>query len=60
MSFDSPNPPGQFPQVRMRRLRRSDWMRRLVREHQLTANDLIWPIFLQDGTSTSTRPASSG
>jgi len=58
MSFDSPNPPGQFPQVRMRRLRRSDWMRRLVREHQLTANDLIWPIFLQDGTSTSTPVAS--
>lgn len=35
---------------RMRRLRRTDWSRRLVRETSLTANDLIWPIFLVDGT----------
>ncbi|MEM8552174.1 MAG: porphobilinogen synthase [Pseudomonadota bacterium] len=35
---------------RMRRLRRTDWSRRLVRENALTANDLIWPIFLIEGT----------
>ncbi len=34
---------------RFRRLRRSDWMRRMVRENELTPNDLIWPVFLTAG-----------
>jgi porphobilinogen synthase len=34
---------------RMRRNRRADWSRRLVRETTLTADDLIWPLFLIDG-----------
>jgi porphobilinogen synthase len=34
---------------RMRRNRRADWTRRLVRETVLTVDDLIWPIFLVDG-----------
>jgi porphobilinogen synthase len=34
---------------RPRRLRRTDWSRRLVRENTLTVNDLIWPIFIVDG-----------
>ncbi|WP_350336244.1 porphobilinogen synthase [Coralliovum pocilloporae] len=34
---------------RMRRNRKSDWSRRLVRENSLTVNDLIWPIFLMEG-----------
>jgi porphobilinogen synthase len=34
---------------RLRRNRKSDWSRRLVRETVLTANDLIWPIFLMAG-----------
>ena len=34
---------------RPRRLRRTDWARRLVRENVLTVNDLIWPIFIVDG-----------
>jgi porphobilinogen synthase len=34
---------------RMRRNRRADWSRRLVRETSLTADDLIWPLFLIDG-----------
>ncbi len=34
---------------RMRRNRQSDWSRRLVREHEINVNDLIWPIFLIDG-----------
>jgi porphobilinogen synthase len=35
--------------VRPRRNRRSEWARRMVREHVLTANDLIWPLFVMDG-----------
>jgi porphobilinogen synthase len=34
---------------RMRRNRRTDWSRRLVREATLTVDDLIWPLFLVDG-----------
>ncbi len=34
---------------RMRRNRRTDWSRRLVRETTLTVDDLIWPIFVVDG-----------
>jgi porphobilinogen synthase len=34
---------------RMRRNRRADWTRRLVRESSLSVDDLIWPIFLIDG-----------
>jgi len=35
--------------VRMRRNRRSEWARRMVREHMLTTDDLIWPLFVMDG-----------
>ena len=42
------NAPG-FPGMRMRRLRRDDFSRRLVREHSLSANDLIYPVFILDG-----------
>jgi porphobilinogen synthase len=34
---------------RLRRTRRTDWLRRLVREATLSADDLIWPLFLIDG-----------
>jgi porphobilinogen synthase len=40
---------GAYPTTRMRRNRSEDWLRRLVAEHTLTVNDLIWPIFLADG-----------
>jgi porphobilinogen synthase len=40
---------GQFPAVRMRRMRRDDFSRRLMREHVLTADDLIYPVFVLDG-----------
>src|ERR1700744_2741310 len=36
--------------IRPRRNRRAEWSRRLVRENVLTADDLIWPLFLVDGT----------
>ncbi|MGO9681513.1 MAG: porphobilinogen synthase, partial [Beijerinckiaceae bacterium] len=34
---------------RPRRNRKADWTRRLVREHELTVNDLIWPLFVIEG-----------
>jgi len=34
---------------RLRRMRKADWSRRLVRENRLTVDDLIWPLFLVDG-----------
>ncbi|MEJ0025819.1 MAG: porphobilinogen synthase [Rhizomicrobium sp.] len=39
----------RFPALRMRRLRRHDWTRKLVAEHTLSASDFIWPIFVVDG-----------
>src|SRR5215475_9100743 len=38
--------------VRLRRNRRADWARRMVRENVLTTDDLIWPIFVIDGAKT--------
>ena len=40
---------GSYPNTRLRRNRKTDWSRRLVSENILSANDLIWPIFLTDG-----------
>ena len=45
---------GRFPQTRMRRNRRDAWTRRLVAETRLSADDLIWPIFVIDGLDRST------
>ena len=42
--------PGRFPTTRMRRNRRHAWSRALVRENRLTVNDLIWPVFIREGT----------
>ena len=38
-----------FPNTRLRRLRRDDFSRRLVRETTLTVDDLIYPMFVMDG-----------
>ncbi|MEI7368284.1 porphobilinogen synthase [Pectobacterium sp. 1950-15] len=43
--------PGTFPGRRMRRIRRHDFSRRLVAENQLTVNDLIYPVFVMEGTN---------
>tara|TARA_A100001011_G_scaffold396028_2_gene492759 strand:- start:502 stop:1494 length:993 start_codon:yes stop_codon:yes gene_type:complete len=40
---------GKYPNLRLRRNRKSDWARRLVSETSLSYNDLILPIFLIDG-----------
>ena len=42
-----------YPQLRLRRLRRTDAMRRLVQEHHLTADDLIWPVFVEGEGDTA-------
>jgi len=41
---------GVFPGTRMRRMRRDDFSRRLMREHSLSANDLIYPVFVLEGS----------
>ncbi|MGB0783764.1 MAG: porphobilinogen synthase [Marinomonas sp.] len=38
-----------FPYTRMRRMRKNDFSRRLMREHRLTADDLIYPMFIIEG-----------
>ena len=40
---------GQYPFVRMRRMRRDDFSRRLMREHRVTSDDLIYPVFVLEG-----------
>ncbi|HEY0851068.1 MAG TPA: porphobilinogen synthase [Bradyrhizobium sp.] len=44
--------------VRPRRNRKSEWARRMVRENVLTTDDLIWPMFVVDGSNTRTPVAS--
>ena len=40
---------GKFPSTRLRRVRNSDWVRRLIAENDLSNNDLILPIFVREG-----------
>ena len=42
---------GKYPNLRLRRVRKSDWIRRLVSENKLSADDLILPIFVREGKS---------
>ena len=49
---------GRFPTTRLRRNRREDWSRRLVAETRLSVDDLIWPIFVQEGKAGRTPVAS--
>ena len=41
--------PSNYPRVRMRRMRRDDFSRRLMRETTLTAADFIYPVFVMEG-----------
>src|SRR5215469_5945106 len=41
---------GQYPRLRMRRNRAEDWVRRLVAENRFASSDLIWPVFIQEGS----------
>ncbi|MCX7148109.1 MAG: porphobilinogen synthase [Rhodocyclales bacterium] len=49
---------GVFPGSRMRRMRRDDFSRRLMCEHTLTADDLIYPVFVLDGAGRTEAVAS--
>ncbi|HEX6122269.1 MAG TPA: hypothetical protein VFY89_03870, partial [Ktedonobacterales bacterium] len=53
----SPALPGGFPARRLRRLRRTEGLRRLVRETQLDAADFLYPLFISE---TATAPAPIG
>lgn len=45
---------GHYPLTRLRRMRTDDFTRRLIRETVLTINDLIYPIFIQEGQNIKT------
>ncbi len=49
---------GSYPQRRMRRNRHDEFSRRLMREHRLTTDDLIYPVFVIDGKRRTERIAS--
>ena len=49
---------GQYPMARPRRMRRDDFSRRLMRESVLTANDLIYPVFVLEGETRREAVAS--
>ena len=52
------NATGHFPGTRMRRMRRDDFSRRLMRESVLTVDDLIYPVFVLDGEGRVEQVAS--
>jgi len=45
---------GAFPTTRLRRNRANAWTRRLVAENRLSVDDLIWPVFVMDGSGQTT------
>jgi len=49
---------GEFPATRMRRMRRDDFSRRLMRESVLTPADFIWPVFVLEGKNRVEQVAS--
>ncbi len=49
---------GGFPTTRLRRTRQTDWVRRMVAETRLGVDDLIWPVFVVDGTGVEQAVAS--
>ena len=55
---EAPEALGAYPTLRMRRNRRDAWTRRLVAENSLSTDDLIWPIFVIEGTKEE-RPVAS-
>ena len=49
-----------YPDTRMRRMRRDDFSRRLMREHALTADDLIYPVFVHEAAGRAAVPSMPG
>ena len=58
--FNRPAPAAapSFPTTRLRRMRHDEFSRRLVRENRLSADDLIYPVFVHDGQAP-TQPVPS-
>lgn len=54
----TPLPPAAFPTTRFRRMRATPALRGLMRENTLTVNDLIWPVFVMEGSDAETPIAS--
>ena len=52
------NQKGLFPSTRMRRMRRDDFSRRLMRENALTPDDFIYPVFVLEGAGRTEAVAS--
>ncbi|SMP72716.1 porphobilinogen synthase [Neorhodopirellula lusitana] len=53
-------PRAPFPATRLRRVRSHDWSRRLVRENSLSVDDLIWPLFVFNGSGSQEIPSLPG
>ena len=51
---------GKFPNLRLRRSRKYSWSRKLVQENNLSANDLVLPIFLMDGKKIECKGEGNG
>ncbi|MGE5503201.1 MAG: porphobilinogen synthase [Actinomycetota bacterium] len=51
-------PHAEFPRTRMRRVRRDEWSRRIVAENRLSVDDLIWPLFVVEGSGVRQAVAS--
>ena len=51
---------GRFPDTRLRRLRRHEWLRRAVAETRLSAADLVWPLFVHDHREPVAVPSLPG
>jgi porphobilinogen synthase len=51
-------PHAEFPYTRLRRNRRDDWSRRVISENKLSVDDLIWPVFVLDGSGVRQDVAS--
>ncbi len=49
---------GSYPKTRLRRLRKSKWLRNLVSENNISNNDLVLPIFIRRGKNKISRQAS--
>src|SRR5690606_39394630 len=53
-------PPMAYPDTRFRRMRRDAFSRRLMREHTLTVDDLIYPVFVHEADARAAVPSMPG
>ncbi len=50
----------RYPNLRMRRMRADAFSRDLMREHHVCATDLVWPVFVQEGSGREAVPSMPG